>query len=159
MSGGAVIMEAYRYTLWREWTQDLPRLLFVLLNPSRADARMDDPTLRRCIGFAQSWDEYGSVELVNLFAYRASDPRTLKRVADPVGPLNNYHIQQAAGRARKIVVAWGVLGELHGRDLAVERLFSQPLWCLGYTQGFAPRHPLYVKRDVPLLPYPGSSQG
>lgn len=153
MSGGAIIMGAYRYSLWREWAQDLPRLLFVLLNPSRADAGLDDPTLRRCIGFAHDWGVYGSVELVNLYAYRAPDPRTLKHVADPVGPLNDHHIQQAAGRAGKIVVAWGVLGKLHGRDQAIQRLLTQPLWCLGYTRGFAPRHPLYVRRDAPLLPY------
>ena len=157
MSGDAVIMGAYRYTLWRAWTQDLPRLLFVLLNPSRADAELDDPTLRRCMGFALDWG-YGSVELVNLYAYRAPDPRTLKRVADPVGPLNDHHIQQAARRAGKIVVAWGAEGFLHGRDQAVQRLLPQPLWCLGYTQGGAPRHPLYIKRDAPLLPYPAIGQ-
>jgi len=158
MSGGTVIMDTYRYTLWREWTEALPRLLFVLLNPSVADANLDDPTLRRCIGFAQDWC-YGSVELANLYAYRATDPRALRQVADPVGPLNDYHIQEAAGRADKIVVAWGAEGFLHGRDQAVLRLLPKPLWCLGYTLGGAPRHPLYVRRDAPLLPYPAITSG
>ena len=121
ISGGAIIVGAYRYTLWREWTTDLPRLLFVLLNPSRANARMDDPTLRRCMGFAQGWG-YGPVEAFNLYAYRATDPRTLKQVAAPVGPLNDHHIQQAAGRAEKTVVAWGRPGDLHGRDQAVQKV-------------------------------------
>lgn len=157
MSGGAVIMGAYRYSLWRDWALDLPRLLFVLLNPSRADARVEDPTLCRCIGFAQNWG-YGSVELVNLYAYRAPDPHILRQVADPVGPLNDHYILEAAGRAEKVVVGWGVFGDLHGRDRAIQKLLPQPLWCLGYTRGFAPRHPLYIKRDAPLLPYPANGQ-
>jgi hypothetical protein len=158
MRGGAAIMGPYRYTLWRAWTEALPRLLFVLLNPSVADASLDDPTLRRCIRFAQDWG-YGSVEMANLYAYRATHPRTLRQIADPVGPLNDHHIQEAAGRADKIAVAWGVLGDLHGRDQAVLSLLPQPLWCLGYTLGGAPRHPLYVRRDAPLLPYPATAIG
>lgn len=152
MRGGAVIIGAYRYTLWREWTPNLPRLLFVLLNPSTADGKRDDPTLRRCIGFAQGW-EYGSLELVNLFAYRSVDPGTLRRVADPVGPLNDSYIQQAASRAGQIVVAWGTLGGSSDRAQEVTRLLTRPLLCLGYTAEGMPRHPLYLRRDARPLPF------
>lgn len=150
---GAVIVGDYRYTLWRTWEQDRPRILFILLNPSRADAQLDDPTLRRCIGFARAYG-YGSVELVNTFAYRATSPRVLTQVADPVGPENDQHISQAAGRAQRIVVAWGALGCLLGRDQAVLSLLEAPAWCLGLTASNAPRHPLYMRRDAPLVPYP-----
>jgi hypothetical protein len=153
MRGGAVILGAYRYVLWREWASDLPRLLFVLLNPSTADGSTDDPTLRRCIGFARDW-EYGSIELVNLFAYRSVDPGTLRRVADPVGPLNDSYILQAASRAGQVVVAWGALGGLCGRAQEVTQLLTRPLSCLGYTAEGMPRHPLYLRRDVRPLPYP-----
>ncbi len=81
----------YRYALWREWDASAPRLGFVLLNPSTADAENDDPTLRRCMGFARAWG-YGSLQIVNLFAYRATVPDALRWVADAVGPENDRHI-------------------------------------------------------------------
>lgn len=153
MCGDAVILGVYRYTLWREWHPHLPRLVFVLLNPSTADGSTDDPTLCRCVGFARDWG-YGSVELVNLFAYRSVDPATLRRVADPVGPLNDAYIQQAASRAEQIVLAWGALGGLNGRAQEVTRLLNRQLFCLGYTTEGLPRHPLYLRRDTRPRPYP-----
>ena len=83
----------YRYSLYRGWETNAPkRIAFVMLNPSRADATNDDPTLCRCISFARSWG-YGSLEVVNLFAYRASKPEELKTVTDPVGSENDRYIQ------------------------------------------------------------------
>jgi len=86
MQKGAVVdkTELYRYSLWREWNIDAPKLVFIMLNPSKADAYIDDPTLRRCIGFAKSWG-FGSLTVINLFAYRSTKPSELRQVNDPVG--------------------------------------------------------------------------
>lgn len=74
--------QTYRYTLWREW-HDAPSIGFVMLNPNRADATLDDPTIRRCIGFAKAW-EFGRLEVMNLFGYRAKTPSILEHVSDPI---------------------------------------------------------------------------
>ena len=144
----------YRYSLWRAWCADSPRLAFVMLNPSTADAQKDDPTIRRCIQFAHAW-RFGSLEVVNLFAYRATDARELLKVDDPVGAENDRYIIQAMKRATNIVVAWGTKGVLLGRDRQVIRLLAQ--WdnvsCLGVTKEGHPRHPLYVKNSTKLVAF------
>lgn len=142
----------YRYSLWREWGANGSRVAFVLLNPSTADAKRDDPTVRRCIGLARAWG-CGSLEIVNLFACRATNPRALREVADPVGPENDRYLLEAARRAQSIVLAWGARGGLHGRDEVVLRLLSGTgeFDCLGTTRGGQPRHPLYVgSTTVPI---------
>jgi len=141
----------YRYTLWRECGPADARVAFVMLNPSTADATRDDPTIRRVIGFARSWG-YGSVEVVNLFAYRAPYPRILRTVPDPIGPQNDRYLVQAVRRAQLVVAAWGT-GHLPGRDRAVIGLLGESLYCLGTTQGGCPRHPLYVRGGIVPAPY------
>lgn len=130
------------------------RILFVMLNPSTANATHNDPTLRRCLGFASDWG-FGSLELCNLFAYRATEPAILKRVRDPVGPDNDSYICTAAKRANAIIVAWGTRGTLLGRAEQVTKLLArtQSLLCLGVTKDGAPRHPLYVPRTVTPVPF------
>lgn len=153
-AAGAVIVGHYRYRLWRVWNAQLPRVLFVLLNPSTATGQVDDPTLRRCVGFATSWGD-GALEIVNLFAWRSPDPAALSQAEDPIGSDNNRHIQQAAARAGKMVVAWGAHKAVRGRDREVLALLKDyPLWCLGTTRNGSPRHPLYVKAETPLCPFP-----
>lgn len=93
----------YRYSLTRCWDQTLGKVTFILLNPSTADAYEDDPTLRRCIDYASSWG-YGSLELVNLFAYRTKDPKILSNAKDPIGPDNDDYIQKAVTNADLVVV-------------------------------------------------------
>jgi hypothetical protein len=137
---------AYRYSLTREWDAALPRVCFCMLNPSTADALRDDPTIRRCIGFARSWG-YGSLEVINLFAYRATSPGELRAADDPVGPQNDWHIGQAAGRASLIIVAWGAHGSFLARDVPVAERLAGAL-CLGMTRTGYPRHPLYVRGDT-----------
>ncbi len=145
---GAVIDKTglYRYLLWREWEVNQPKLVFIMLNPSKADADIDDPTLRRCINFAKSWG-CGSLVVVNLFAYRSASPLDLKKVDDPVGKQNDRYLKKAIRSADKVVVAWGNNGKLMQRDRLVLELLSklkvQP-HCLGITQAGYPRHPLYV---------------
>lgn len=151
-TSSAVIDETglYRYSLVREWDPDLPRIAFIMLNGSTADAEKDDPTLRRCIGFAKKWN-FGSLEVVNLFGYRTTLPKELKQARDPIGPENDFHIKEAIYRAMIVVVAWGVHGIFRKRDADVIKLLNEchivPR-CLGKTKTGHPKHPLYLRGDV-----------
>lgn len=138
----------YRYELRRTWQAARPAVMFVGLNPSTADELRDDPTVRRCIGFARSWG-FGSIVLVNLFAYRSTDPVQLAQVTDPIGPDNDNWIKCACEYVELIVAAWGVHGSLNSRDEAVLS-WLPPAHCLGTTKAGAPRHPLYLAADTPL---------
>jgi hypothetical protein len=142
---------AYRYALWRTWAADQPQVLFIGLNPSMADALADDPTLRRCIRFAQQWG-YGGVILANLFAFRARSPKMLSDVADPIGPENDRWLEQLRNSVDLAVAAWGRMGRLHSRAARVEGRLGE-LYCLGSTKNGAPRHPLYVRGDSALQPW------
>lgn len=150
----------YRYTLTREWNKRLPTLTYIMLNPSTADATLDDPTIRRCIGFARGRG-FGGIQALNLFAFRATDPRQMKAALDPVGPDNDAHIiaalTGAAATSSPVIAAWGVHGAYNGRDDEVHKLSRDcgvNLMCLGSTKGNHPRHPLYVaavQEFVPML--------
>ena len=143
----------YRYTLWRSWDETLPRVAFVMLNPSKADASVNDPTIRRCIGFARDWG-YGSLEVVNLFAYRATRPQHLKQASDPVGDETDEFILAASDRAELLVLAWGNWGTLLNRDRDVlELLGDRPSYCLGRNRSDQPRHPLYLPRQTSPVPF------
>ena len=143
----------YRYALWRDWDDGHGQLLFVGLNPSTADARVDDPTVRRCIRFAQTWG-YRSVALGNLFALRSPSPRLLRGADDPVGPENDVWLDALVGAADRVVAAWGTRGSLRDRDREVLPRLGSP-GALGVTGGGHPRHPLYLRRDVRIQPYSG----
>src|SRR5207245_5050174 len=108
----------YRYSLWRAWSAYHPRIVFILLNPSTADEQRNDPTIRRCMGLARVWN-FGSMEVVTLFAYWATDCRELLKIDDPVGEENNYHLIQAVERCSTVVVGWGTRGTLLARDRQV----------------------------------------
>jgi hypothetical protein len=158
MTGTAIISPdgVYRYRLTRRipcvlrWIKPV---MFCMLNPSKATAEVDDPTIRRCIGFAKSWC-CTELIVVNLFALRATDPKELLTHPSPVGPENDDHILRAAAETKPggmIVAAWGTHGELYGRDAAVRVLLEQAgyeIFCLGTTKGGFPRHPLYVRSDM-----------
>jgi len=141
----------YRYTLGRLWRVDKPRCLFVMLNPSIGTASVDDPTIRRCVDFAQRWG-CGSLEIGNLFAYRSTDPRELHKQADPVGPKNDEVLLGLQRRAKLVVAAWGLRGKLHHRDREVLYKIGDrgPIHCLGLTKGGQPVHPLYVPAETKL---------
>ena len=139
--------ERYRYELTRCWANG-PIACWVMLNPSTADADVDDPTIRRCIEFSKRWG-CGALVVVNLYAWRATNPRDLQRADDPIGPHNDRHIDVATRSADTVVCAWGASANPE-RAAEVLRLISRPM-CLGTTQGGAPRHPLYVHRDTPLV--------
>ena len=137
----------YRYAPRRRWDRTRPRCAFVLLNPSTADERRDDPTIRRCIGFAADAG-FGQAIVVNLFALRATEPQVLRAARDPIGPENDGAILHAALGASAIVIGWGAWGaRFRSRADAVRLLltpFGRRVFVLGQTRSGEPRHPLYL---------------
>ena len=125
-------------------------MAFILCNPSTADEQSEDPTLRRCIGFARRWG-FDALEIANCFALRSPRPADLRRARDPVGPDTDRVLRAVARRADRLVVGWGNHGRLHDRATQVTHLLADhALWCLGRTQRGQPRHPLYVPGDTRL---------
>ena len=145
----------YRYTLLRSWEMTGPQVCFCMLNPSVADHLVDDATIRRCLAYARDWG-YGSLQVTNLFAYRATNPALLREVDDPVGPQNNHTILDAAFHADRVIIAWGTHGTYRERDQQVlallERADCEP-YHLGLTREGQPRHPLYLRKTVTPQPY------
>lgn len=144
--------EAYRYALTREWAVGR-RLLVVMLNPSTATEAANDPTVERCERRARGLG-YGGFRVVNLFAWRATDPRALRGVADPVGPENDRAIAEGAAWADDILCGWGGHGALGGRDrevVAELRERGRVLWHLGLTRAGQPKHPLYIGYAQPPM--------
>lgn len=147
--------ELYRYRLTRRWGTSKLIAAFVMLNPSTADAQADDPTIRRCMGFARSWG-YDGIEVVNLFALRSPDPEDLRdnmeAGIDPVGPDNDRHLDEVAGRSAKLIAAWGAHPFAKDRVRAFLALkgVGSIVECLGTTKDGSPRHPLYVRAEQPL---------
>jgi hypothetical protein len=153
MSATSAVIDAtgtYRYHLGRQWNQLFPRrCCFIMLNPSTADAEIDDPTIRRCIGFAKAWG-FGALDVVNLFAYRATDPKELMRTTEPIGPDNDRWIRTVTGSAgcQLVVAAWGAHRMAGTRGFTVAGLIDRPMVCLGRTKDGYPKHPLYVPAAV-----------
>ena len=140
----------YRYLLTRSWDESSGQCVFIMLNPSTADGWQDDPTIRRCIGFARAWG-YGTLQVVNLFAWRATDPREIGNCyeagGDPVGPESDKYISLTVARAEFTVCAWGAQGIERGQE--VRRILSAAkLHHLGLTQRGMPKHPLYLRKDT-----------
>ncbi|UJX46613.1 DUF1643 domain-containing protein [Xanthobacter sp. YC-JY1] len=188
ISAGAEVSPCgtYRYRLWREWrnhpapaqwdmwTNDdgtpvvdgaghqlgEPKCcVFIMLNPSTADGEQDDPTIRRCVGFARAWG-FDRLEVLNLFAYRATEPRQLLALThdqDPVGEHNSRAFQSVLSPSRTlgtIVCAWGAHGAHLGQDeTALGWLGSRLRFALGLTKAGHPKHPLYVKGDAALVEF------
>lgn len=142
----------YRYSLWRGWGEKRSGYVaFVGLNPSTADAIEDDPTIRRCMGFAARWG-YSSMCMINLFAFRATKPADLKKAIDPIGSDNDEFVRKLAGKAGLVVSRWGNQGALLARHLEVGKILGETQ-CLGTTARGHPRHPLYVPYSAKLIPY------
>lgn len=158
MQGGAIIKGDYRYLLWREWDDRGKTVAFIMLNPSRADATVNDPTITRCLQFARSWG-YGRLEVVNLFAYRTPHPSLLKQAAEPIGQENDEYILKTVFNSDRAILAWGNWGTWQQRDLSVLRLLKtrSPLYCFGITQKGCPRHPLYLHRTSKLQLFQGNT--
>lgn len=150
--------EQYRYHLYRRVADTGGGVCFIMLNPSTAGGKDNDPTVRRDIGYARSWGK-GRLDIVNMFAYRTTHPAELRQAAadgiDIVGPRNDRTIVGFAKEADFVICAWGVNGGLQGRDKAVLELLREagvtPL-VLRMTKGGLPAHPLYLPAD--LMPQP-----
>lgn len=139
----------YRYTLWRRWGPG-KYCAFICLNPSTADETNDDPTVRRCINYAKDWG-YDAFVMLNLFAWRATDPKDMKAQPDPIGDSNDWHILKTAKQAGIVVAAWGSHGTHLRRDEEVMSLMLSnhiQLHGLAFTQDGNPRHPLYLKKTL-----------
>jgi hypothetical protein len=140
------------------WNPACFSLPFIMLNPSTADAEVDDPTIRRCMGFARR-EGYGGIIVVNLFGLRSPTPKRLKEDRDVIGPENEKHLDEVAMACVEtgvpMVCAWGAHGGFRAGFLVDRlRVLGVQLLCLGTTNDGSPRHPLYVKRDAPLVPLP-----
>lgn len=150
----------YRYLLTRIWDRDRPLVAFIGLNPSTADEVQDDPTVRRCIGYARDWD-YGGLLMLNLLAYRSTDPRKLLKqpVGEVQGEGNTAAMINAWQQADLVVAAWGAWGSRFlDRTRELLRIFSlqskhQHLYCLGMTKDGQPKHPLYLPKSATPVVY------
>jgi hypothetical protein len=163
--GDALIDGDYRYWLTRTWNPALPRLCFLMLNPSSAAEDVDDPTIRACCTFARNLGR-GGIIVVNLYAYRATDPAAM--LAQPpavrVGPDNDRWLVHWTKSAREVVCAWGADGEASRVDEVLTLLREnrvQPL-CLRQTKSGHPSHPLargkgFIPRDTRPVPYARAS--
>jgi len=152
----------YRTALLREWAPELPRIAFVGLNPSTADGRTDDPTSRRCIDFTRRLGG-GSLVLLNLYGFRATHPRDLWAASEPVGPGTDRVMREELGACTLAVACWGAVpAAAQARvDVVVARLVRSglPLRALGTTRAGHPRHPLYLRKDAPLIEWPRATSG
>lgn len=148
----------YRYTLEHvidplmHASQPRP-IMWIGLNPSTADENQLDPTLRRIRAFSQGWG-FTAFVMTNLFAFRATDPRDMKREPSPVGPANDVLLELTADRCGMIVAAWGAHGYHMDRDVEVMKLIGVGrMSCLALTKAGAPKHPLYIDGNTALVPF------
>ncbi len=155
----------WRYTLHRSWA-DKPlfgpisqgNVMFIGLNPSTADEVNNDPTVRRCIGYARAWG-YGSLIMTNIFAFRATYPSDMKAAVDPVGPENDKWLIECASEAALVVAAWGNDGAYRSRSRQVVEMMDRArlqLMCLRITKVGEPEHPLYLPGKLRPTPFAGS---
>lgn len=144
----------YRYRLTRRWDESRPAVMFVMLNPSTADACQDDPTISRCIGFAREWG-YGELLVGNLFALRSADREALRRSDAPVGPDNDAALLDLAQSAALVIAAWGDKGAFMRRNEVALRLLPARFYALKLTQRGHAGHPLYLPSGVVPFPYSG----
>lgn len=158
MDGAAKISDnkAWRYWLTRRWWPGPRTVNFVMLNPSTADATHNDSTVRRCIGFAQTWLSHELV-VTNLFAFRSSRPEDLWEDTEaPVGPGNDVYLLEEAQKADLVVVAWGNHGSFRDRGQQVLKMFALggiKVHHLGLNKGGQPKHPLYLRSDIQPIEY------
>lgn len=145
----------YRFSLERAWDATRPSVLFVMLNPSTADANQDDPTIRRCVGFAKCWG-FGRLLVGNLSPFRSPKPKDLLRHPHrQLALVANYEaLREMEREAALTVVAWGNYPSVSRRNWPCPIELDQA-FCLGTTKNGAPRHPLYVRADTPPVRWLG----
>lgn len=143
----------YRYTLSRIWDETKPRLTWLMLNPSTADANKDDTTTKQCIFFSHR-EGYGGIIIVNLFAFRTTYPRLLKTIDNPIGPYNDAWINIAASN-NNIICAWGNEGRKQQfrikQVLEILQKKQTHMFCLGLTKLGQPRHPCRLPHNTKFM--------
>ena len=143
----------HRYLLIRQWEKGTKFVNFILLNPSTADEKLDDPTIRACITFAKNWG-FDGIYITNLFSYRTKSPKELKKANEPIGVKCDNYIKEFAIKSNLIVCAWGNHGTYLNRNKEIIKLLKKiDLYCLGITKKGEPKHPLYIKRTIELVKF------
>ena len=147
----------YRYSLQRTWIRfgSAGHVAFVMLNPSTADAEVDDPTIRRCMGFARAWG-FDGINVVNLYAYRATKPADLWKAGEPTGgAINDDLLRQVVRQAKSspVIAAWGANAKADRVADFMSWKGSEHVRALGLTKSGAPRHPLYLRSDAQPVEY------
>jgi len=137
----------YRYQLLRRWGSLATTVGFVCLNPSTADAEVDDQTVRKCMRLARRLGA-SALMIGNLFAYRSTDPSRLRLVDDPVGPDNDRWLDHVVDASTLVIAAWGCRGALLGRAQAVTERYAGKLHALRLTRSGEPCHPLYLPENL-----------
>lgn len=135
----------YRYQLSRIWDEEKSKVLFIMLNPSTADADVDDQTIRRVINFAKSWG-YGGLFVGNLYAYRSTEPKDLRFTNNPIGEDNIQHVKNLIGLSERVIYAWG--NNQKEPDWLCN-LVKTP-YCIDISKNGIPKHPMLLKKE--LLP-------
>ena len=157
------IDQRYRYRLTRWWSESLPWVTYLMLNPSTADAFSDDPTIKKCIGFADAWG-FGGIEVVNLFALRSTDPLGLLSDPNPNGPDYMTHLLDTVKKAKLLIAAWGCESTLKRSPILQKRPAAVlstirtlrpdlPIECLGMSKTGNPYHPLMLGYNTPRIPF------
>ena len=139
----------WRYELRRLWSEKEP-MVCIGLNPSTADETLNDPTIRRCIGFAKR-DGFGGLVMLNLFGLRSTDPSALYTHPDPEGP-GNYETIRQYRHYSCVVACWGNHSKLAGHGCFMARAMNS-LHCFGLTKSGCPKHPLYLSSQTPIIPW------
>jgi hypothetical protein len=146
----------WRYLLWRRWDEGKPVANFLMLNPSTADEVKLDPSCTRARNYAERWG-YGGLIVTNIFGWRATDPKVMKSVKDPVGRGNDAAILRAAREAKLVVCAWGNHGEHLGRGDEVLKILREQkisLHLLRQNGDGQPCHPLYLPASLTPAEFP-----
>lgn len=143
----------YRFALSRAWEPNMRVIGFILLNPSTADDKIDDPTVKKLIQFAKH-NKYGGFLLANIFSLRSTDPKLLRTHHDPIGPSNDYWIAQLTRWSEIVVCGWGNHGSLNNRGKEVKLIIPKAKrFAFGFNNGGQPTHPLYLSPTKRFLPW------
>jgi hypothetical protein len=143
----------YRFALSRAWKPNARVIGFILLNPSTADDKIDDPTVKKLIDFAK-YNGFGGFLLANIFSLRSPDPKSLRAHRDPIGPSNDYWIQQVIRWSEQVICGWGNHGTYRQRGKEVKLLIPRAKrFVFGFNNGGQPTHPLYLSPTKRFLPW------
>jgi hypothetical protein len=143
----------HRYALIRVWNNELPRIMFIGLNPSTANEKENDPTIRRVINFAKGWG-FGGVYMCNLFSFVTPYPSELKKAKDNLE--NDFHLRYYTSISKEVLCAWGAFPEIGERSSQVYKMlknYSAEFSALQINKNGSPKHPLYVKADIKRVPF------